>query len=347
MKPLISVIIPIFNVEKYLRQCLDSVINQTYDNLEIVCINDCSKDSSDKILLEYAQKDSRIIIKKNSKNLGLGLSRNEGIKIAHGEYIHCLDSDDWLELNAYETLVKYFDNETDAVRFTYISHDEISKNKELIGYTGQNFLYKKVNIYKTPQCFKLWSPSAWIKIYKRDFIINNSLFYNDYRCLEDIEYAMRSALAAENIIFIEDALLNYRAKRKNSLLSQKNYYINNIIKDTQWANKRALTLPQETKEALLSYIYELLIYNSLDAYFDNSLSFEDMKASFSVNIEENILKNDTVFETNLAYKLYAKVLNSNKLNFFISYNTRRIIKENFPTFTKRYFELKKKLLKLI
>ena len=107
MMPLISVIIPVYNVEKYLRECLDSVINQTYKNLEIICVNDCSTDSSPEILEEYAKKDRRIIIKKNPKNIGLGLTRNEGIKIASGEYIHCLDSDDWLELYAYEILVKY------------------------------------------------------------------------------------------------------------------------------------------------------------------------------------------------------------------------------------------------
>lgn len=347
MNQLISVIIPIYNVEKYLRQCLDSVINQTYKNLEIICINDCTTDSSDKILEEYAKKDPRIIVKKNSQNLGLGLSRNEGIKIAHGDYIHCLDSDDWLELNAYETLTKYLNSDVDAVRFTYISHDETTNKKELIGYSGQEFLYKKINIYNTPICFKLWSPSAWIKIYKREFLIKNNLFYNNYRCLEDIEYAMRTGISAQNIIFIEEALLNYRAKRKNSLLSKKDYFINNIIKDTQWANKITSNFPEQTKEAILNYIYELLILNSIDAYYNNNLSFENMKNIFIENIDKTILGNDIVYETKFANRLYLQILNSSKISFFFSYNTRRFIKEHFPTLTKIYFKLKKNLLKLV
>ena len=110
-----------------------------------------SPDSSPEILEEYAKKDRRIIIKKNPKNIGLGLTRNEGIKIASGEYIHCLDSDDWLELDAYEILVKYLDNDVDAVRFTYTSQDEITGKKEYIGYSITDFLYRKVNIYNTPQ----------------------------------------------------------------------------------------------------------------------------------------------------------------------------------------------------
>ena len=129
MKPLISVVIPVYNVEKYLRQCLDSVINQT--NIEIICVDDCSTDSSPEILKEYADK---ITILKNPQNLGLGLTRNEGIKIANGEFIHCLDSDDWMEPDAYERLSKYLDNSVDGVRFTYTSFDEKSGKTESVEY---------------------------------------------------------------------------------------------------------------------------------------------------------------------------------------------------------------------
>ncbi len=347
MNPLISVVIPVYNVENYLRQCLDSVINQTYKNLEIICVNDCTADSSDKILEEYARRDSRIIIKKNPKNLGLGLSRNEGIKIAKGKYIHCLDSDDWMALNAYETLLEYFQDDVDAVRFPYISHDEITHKEEYIGYSGEEFLYKKVNIYNTPNCLRVWSPSAWIKIYSRDFIINNSLYYNDYRCLEDIEYSVQSVLKAKNIIFIDTPLLHYRANRKNSLLSQKTGFINNIVKDTISTDKIAQNLPENTKEAILNYIYELLIMNSLDAYYAGRLSFSKMKQLFVENINADILAKTDIFNASNAYKLYLKVIKYTQIKFFLAYNTRRFIKEHFPGFTKKYFEIKKKLLKLI
>ena len=103
----ISVIIPVYNVEKYLRQCLDSVINQTYKDLEIICVEDCSTDNSPQILQEYAQKDERIKILYNEKNSKLGPTRNNGLKVATGEYIHFLDSDDWLEPDAYEILVNH------------------------------------------------------------------------------------------------------------------------------------------------------------------------------------------------------------------------------------------------
>lgn len=333
MKPLISVIIPVYNVEKYLRQCLDSVINQTYKNIEIICVDDCSTDSSPEILKEYADK---ITIIKNPKNLGLGLSRNEGIKIANGEFIHCLDSDDWMELNAYETLAKYLDKSVDGVRFTYTSFDEKSGKAEAIGYSGYDFLYKKVNIFNTPECFKCWNSSAWTKIFRRDFIFENNLFYNDYRCLEDIEYAMRTALKAKNLIFIEDSLLCYRANRKGSLLSKRTKYIDNVIKDTKWAN--SLELNQEVKKEILNYIYELLVMNCLDAYYVNALEYQEIRKIFKENIDMNI------FSVPLARKLTEKVLDYNNCKFFLSYSGRRFIKEHFPEFTKRYLELKKTIL---
>ena len=141
---LISVIIPVYNVEKYLSQCLDSVINQTYKNLEIICVDDSSTDNSLEILKEYAQKDTRIKIIKNEKNLGLGLTRNEGVKVAKGEYIHFLDSDDWMNLNAYE---KLFDtvkkiNFPDVITFSYFSHNQITgkiKKIRLLTWKHNNY----------------------------------------------------------------------------------------------------------------------------------------------------------------------------------------------------------------
>ncbi len=336
MKPLISVVIPVYNVEKYLRQCLDSVINQTYKNIEIICVNDCSTDSSPEILKEYADK---ITIIKNPKNLGLGLSRNEGIKIANGEFIHCLDSDDWMELNAYEILSKYLDDTIDGIRFTNTSFDETTGKSEAASYFRYEFLYKKVNIYNTPECFRIWNSSAWIKILRKDFILENNLFYNDYRCLEDIEYAMRAALKAKNLIFIEDSLLCYRANRKGSLLTKKAHYIDNIVKDTKWANQIAEALPENVRAEILNYIYELLIHNCLDSYYFKVLPFKKMQEIFINYIDTSFIQNA------YTHKLTEKVIADKEIKFFLSYNIKRFLKERFPLLTNNYLRMKKRLLK--
>jgi len=116
---LISVIIPIYNSEKYLKRCIDSIINQTYKNIEIICINDGSTDESYNILKQYEIKDNRIIIL-NKLNQGVSSARNDGIRISKGQYITFVDSDDWLELDAIENMVYLAKNkESDAIRKNY------------------------------------------------------------------------------------------------------------------------------------------------------------------------------------------------------------------------------------
>ena len=103
-QPLLSVIIPVYKVEKYLRRCLDSIVNQTYKNLEIILVDDGSPDNSGKICDEYAQNDKRIKVI-HQKNKGQGAARNTGIIAANGELITFVDSDDWIENNTYEIMV--------------------------------------------------------------------------------------------------------------------------------------------------------------------------------------------------------------------------------------------------
>lgn len=105
----VSIIIPVYNVENYLRVCLDSVVNQTYSDLEIICINDGSTDSSLDILNEYAKNDSRILVVSQS-NRGLAAARNTGLEYVTGELCYFLDSDDYIERNLIEYAVKIFEN---------------------------------------------------------------------------------------------------------------------------------------------------------------------------------------------------------------------------------------------
>ena len=103
-KPMITIIVPVFNVEQYLPKCVDSIINQTYSNLEILLIDDGSQDRCGEICDEYAKKDSRIQVF-HTKNRGLSVARNLGLQEAKGEYIGFVDSDDWIEPDMYEVLL--------------------------------------------------------------------------------------------------------------------------------------------------------------------------------------------------------------------------------------------------
>ncbi|MDK0927596.1 glycosyltransferase family 2 protein [Clostridium perfringens] len=136
-KPLVSVIIPVYNVEKYLQRCIDSVISQTYENLEIICINDGSTDGSCEILKQNKIKEKRLIVLEQ-KNKGVSNARNRGVKIAKGEFIIFIDSDDTLENDMIKFLVECFNKyEVDIVHCTY---NRIENNK----------IIKRINNIKSP-----------------------------------------------------------------------------------------------------------------------------------------------------------------------------------------------------
>ena len=141
-QPLLSVIIPVYKVEKYLRRCLDSIVNQTYKNLEIILVDDGSPDNSGKICDEYAQNDKRIKVI-HQKNKGQGAARNTGIIAANGELITFVDSDDWIENNTYEIMVsKLLQYELDIIKCAIVETDGSKIKREL------NHKTTKINVVK-------------------------------------------------------------------------------------------------------------------------------------------------------------------------------------------------------
>ena len=342
-QPLISVIIPVYNVEAYLRQCLDSVINQSYRNLEIICVEDCSTDNSLEILKEYAQKDSRIKVLQNKKNMGLGLTRNEGIKIAKGEYIHFLDSDDWIKSTLYEKFVDLIlkHGDLDVFRFGSICFDE-TKQKYFDNYYLPDYIKNKiVNINTNPEFLTYWEPSAWAKIINTDFIRKNNLYYNNYRCLEDIEYSLYLAVKAETIYYSPETLLVYRKNRKNSLMEKRLDFLENIIKDTETAISLSKNLSESGQNYLLNFIYFHLISNTLDCYYFSKINFQHLKEIFIKYIDINELSK---YEQHKYFVgIYYKILQYNEIHFKISYCLRTYFKRNFPKFVNTYFMLKRVL----
>lgn len=158
-QPKVSVIVPVYNVEKYLKQCLDSIVNQTYKNLEIIIVNDGTKDNSMKIVEEYLQ-DKRIKVI-NKENGGLSSARNRGIEEATGEYISFVDSDDYIDLNLYNTIVSEMLSREEIYIFNY------NRYKEKINYLESNVLNLK-KMKKIPQnlLFRTINGECWNKVYK-------------------------------------------------------------------------------------------------------------------------------------------------------------------------------------
>ena len=215
--PLVSVIIPVYNVEKYLRQCLDSVVNQTLRDIEIICVNDGSTDSSLKILEEYASKDSRINII-SRENKGYGFSVNEGIDSSHGRYIGIIEPDDFAELSMYEKLVGSAQefNIPWVICFHYLYEE--GKRRPCYQYNSWRpskpiLLSPKANT----DCV-IFGPAIWAAIYDRRWLNENNI-----RCLEspgasfqDTGFSIKCFLSAETVLYIPEMLINYRISNPNS-----------------------------------------------------------------------------------------------------------------------------------
>lgn len=165
-KALISIIIPVYKVEKYLEKCIQSVINQTYENLQIILVDDGSPDNCGKICDEYAKKDHRIEVIHKS-NGGLSDARNKGLEIAKGEYIGFVDSDDYIEADMYEVLynlLKQYNADVSICNFYTVSQGKISiKNAD----NGINE-YNRIEILKEILLDKNIQSYAWNKLYKKE-----------------------------------------------------------------------------------------------------------------------------------------------------------------------------------
>ena len=173
--PKISVIVPIYNVERYIRQCLDSIVSQSLKDLEILLIDDGSTDNSGKIAEKLKKKDKRCIVIHN-KNCGYGASINLGIKMAKGEYVGIIESDDWIAPNMYEKLyMNAIVNNSDVVKcnfFIYNSYLPRGKQNSLWENKKQNLTDAPVgafSILEYPKLF-IFHASIWAGIYKSEFI---------------------------------------------------------------------------------------------------------------------------------------------------------------------------------
>ena len=227
----VSIIIPVYNVEKYLRQCLDSVINQTFKDIEIILVNDCSPDNSLQIIKEYQQRDSRIILLNMPANQGISKARNEGMRIATGKYIVFADSDDWVRDDYIEVLFNGIEkNDCDVFAEGFVSyHNKTSK------YIPQrySFLTTKCKNNKALILFPSINCGPWSKIYKKDFLTKNNLFFTLKSC-EDCLFFYKLMLLKPKIIFNEEPIYFYRIGRDESLTASlyfRTYYIIKLIKE--------------------------------------------------------------------------------------------------------------------
>ena len=330
----VSIIIPVYNVEKYISECLDSVINQSLKDIEIICIDDCSTDNSYNILLEYSKKDNRIKVLKNEENKSAGPTRNIGMKIAQGEYISFIDSDDYISLNyledLYNTAKKYDSDVVNTLNMcidvkgkifdawfninSFLSKNELNKSKEYESNTNNNL----INICIRNKYLITFNPVN--KLYRRNFLFDRELFFMDNKFVaEDADFNIRVILNSPKLSYNNKPAYYYR-KRLNSLMSNVNNNIESQIKAIEHMyntiNYCKEKFPEQL-ECLYSKIWmaPLHIFMKL-SYLDKERFFDYFKKlAQSIYIDEKYYD----YETKHNYFEYITIINSESYKQYLLY----------------------------
>lgn len=215
----VSVIIPIYNVEKYLRESIDSVINQTYKNLEIILVDDESQDNCGAICEEYAKKDDRIKVI-HKKNGGLSDARNKGLEIATGEYIMFLDSDDFFEINACEVLYNEISSKkADMVTANYIQVDDDGTKWEKPIFDVNKFRNFEISINDFGDSFYVMNSPVCNKIFRKKFLDEINVKFQFGLPAEDAMFTMYCFIRAKKVYYIQDIIFNYRQRNNKTSIS--------------------------------------------------------------------------------------------------------------------------------
>lgn len=259
----LSIIVPIYNMEQYLHRCIDSLVNQTLEDIEIILINDGSKDGSQKIINQYTKKYNTKIRSYNNKNQGISKTRNFGIDKARGEYIAFIDSDDFVEVDMFEKMYRKAkrDNLDIVVCDYYNYYDQTKKTtiENIISFENTSILNDLELIFKI-------NPSPWNKIYKKSLILNFKYRFPENLKYEDFGY-IPILLTEANKIGKIDKPLNYYLIRSNSETTTVDKRVYDIFKILDILFEYFKTKKIEhTKEVEYLFIYKLTTYNIQQKY---------------------------------------------------------------------------------
>lgn len=268
-QPIISVIIPVFNTAEYLPRCLDSVLNNTYRNLEVLCINDGSTDNSAAIVARYAKKDSRVVLIEQ-ENAGVSAARNVGLDVATGDFIAFIDSDDWVHPQYFELLI-HIQKQTnaDVVAANYLATSTVQNADEfqidLCAYSILNFYEVMKNGY--------FKRMIWGRIYRKD-IIKDQRFPVGIKWGEDTIFNVNalSAVSRLNVVMIDAKVYFYFQRESSAVHTLKTkekvpvceFYLAKGIQETDGFRKSIFM--SEFVKQICAHRYSAKVCNEKEVY---------------------------------------------------------------------------------
>ncbi|MBE6091229.1 MAG: glycosyltransferase [Clostridium beijerinckii] len=307
-KDLISVIVPVYNVEKYLPQCIDSILNQTEKNLEIILVDDGSLDNSGKICDEFSKKDDRIVVI-HKKNNGLSSARNAGLEIAKGNYIGFVDSDDWLDKSMYEILLKLLkENNSDISCCDFF---KTANSDGSIPHIDNEIINSYNNIESLNNFYNdLYTQTvvAWNKLYKRELF--KDISYPVGKIHEDEGTTYKLYYKANKITYTNMPLYYYRITPNSITTSKFNKKRLDII---DVYDEKVKFIKNINNEDIYSKTLKWYLFKLINCYFECSNNIEN-------NTEYLTLINQKVSET---YKSYVQS-NKKQLHWIILFSIFKI-----------------------
>ncbi len=291
MKDLITVVVPCYNVEKYVEKCIDSIMNQTYKNLEIILVEDCSTDNTYDIIKKYPKKDKRIKVIKNEKNSGLSFSRNAGIKAATGKYIGFIDSDDYITENFYENLLK-----------------AMKKAKAEVSICDMRIVYEETGFQQGAPCFvndefnlvnvvnSGLAASACNKLFDKK--IFDKYLFEVGKVNEDIAVVIPAMVNAKNIAYAPDSYYYYiqhAGSIQNSKFSDKRFDIFYGVKTTLERIKKSKKYEELKEDLVFNQLITLFLF-VIPKEKDKKRRKEIIKKYNELSKEYNIRKNKNLIK---------------------------------------------------
>lgn len=321
--PKISVIVPVYNVEEYLEESLNSLLSQTFDDYEIICINDGSTDESLSILKKYSENDNKIHII-SQDNCGCGCARNRGLKEACGEYIYFFDPDDLIEESTFERLYKNaISNDSDMVLFKYglaynnkfdnsnSKYDFEYDNPE-INYEEYSFTYNDIKHYVLNSVF-----APWLKLYKRTFLES----YEDMKfpvnlAFDDVIFHIKTILRAKKISYVPEIFYHYKVNNPNSINNtSKNAFdifrICDIVEEFLMENNYYKEFESEFINFKVYQILYYIISSNSEYYFKYAQNeFNKIQLREEYEIANDILKDYELVLSSNNYEEYRVAKNA-------------------------------------
>lgn len=276
MNPAVSVLVPIYNVQEYLHECLDSLANQDMPDAEFICINDGSTDHSRKIIQEYLDKDSRFTVI-DKENSGYGASMNRGLEKARGEYIAILESDDFMEPNTLNVLHRAMvDSGADVVKANFWMYwSKPTKRNEFFEVMPRKKTARLIDPSVDPEIFYA-KPSIWSAMYRKSFLDEKRISFLETpgASFQDMSFTFKVWASTKKIYFLYDALVHYRQDNENSSVNSPakvDALFNEYAEITRWLSqddeKTAIFSPVKAK-----MLYDALIWNYERVAEENKLT---------------------------------------------------------------------------